>query len=199
MQALETLRDQAFSAFENSLLTLKVRSGITLKTCLDVATQLTAGLFKPIYEQIDPMRLGENTRAMTIGQEYGERLNKVSKNLKEGALQKLLAGYPSHVFVINLAEAKELFRNVRPLTQEEMDLIKLLDVIAQKPLDSTLIRFITSSPSQETSQEGVQHVSEEEPARDSERAAEQVDEPAEREGKAEVTSIEEKRHRTESA
>ena len=110
VQALETLGETAFKAFEQNLLSLKWKSGITMKTCLDVATQLTVGLFSSIYNQIDPMRFGENSRAMRIGEEYGERLGEIGKNLQEKALQKLLAGYPSHNFVIDREETKRLFK-----------------------------------------------------------------------------------------
>ena len=154
LPALETLRNEAFNAFEQNLLTLKVRSGITLRTCLEVATQLTVGLFNPIYDQIDPMRLGENSRAMRIGEEYGERLNEVGGNLRPEALEKLLAKYPSHSFVIDRRETKKLFNNVREPTQEESDLVKSLDFLAWKPNDTPLIKLLSSPSSSEQTTQG---------------------------------------------
>ena len=144
VQALETLRNSAFQAFEQNLLTLKWKSGITMKTCLDVATQLTIGLFNPIYNQIDPMRLGENSRAMRIGEEYGERLNQFAKNLKGKALQKLLATYPSHSFVIDRRETKQLFQNVREPQGKETELVGLLGPLARDPQEEPgLIMFLS--------------------------------------------------------
>jgi hypothetical protein len=49
---------------------------------------------------------------MNIAKEYGERLDAVTHNLKEGALERLLTEYPEHGFVIDGQEAKELFVNV---------------------------------------------------------------------------------------
>ena len=155
LQALDTLRHEAFKAFGQNLFTLKVTSGITLRTCLEVATQLTVGLFNPIYSQIDPMRLGENSRAMRIGEAYGERLNEIGGNLQPVALAELLAKYPSHSFVIDRRETEKLFKKVREPTQQESGLIESLDVQAWHPNDTPLIKLLSSpSSSEQTNQEG---------------------------------------------
>lgn len=85
MTALSTLQSKSFSMFEEYFLELKHRSGgrITLKTAMDIATQLTTGLYGQIFSQIEPTRLGEISRAMNIAMEYGKRLEKKGKNLKE--------------------------------------------------------------------------------------------------------------------
>jgi len=67
--------------------------------------------------QIDPERLGEVQRAITVANVYGNRLNK--SNLKRGALEKLVQGYPTHGFVIDIDEAKTLFNKVRSADQLE--------------------------------------------------------------------------------
>ena len=48
---------------EYILLKLKVASvgQITLKTALETATALTTGTFQPLFAQIDPIRLGEDS------------------------------------------------------------------------------------------------------------------------------------------
>jgi hypothetical protein len=75
---------------------------------------------RPIYEQIDPVRLAEIERLLRIASEYGDRLD--AGNLKPGALAKLLAGYPSHGFVIDRAEAGTIFSNI----SEPTDIIQEL-------------------------------------------------------------------------
>src|SRR6266536_3755982 len=64
---------------------------------------------------------------MRIAQEYGERIK--TDNLKPGALESLIADYPSHEFVIDLEEARELFENVREPNQEEAELIRMIHPI----------------------------------------------------------------------
>ena len=48
---------------------------------------------------------------MRVAMEYGNRLNR--GNLKEGALARLISGYPSHGFIIDRDEAATLFERVR--------------------------------------------------------------------------------------
>ena len=71
---------------------------------------MTIGLMGPIYSQIDPIRLGEIDRFTKVSIQYGAKLD--NGNLKEDAVERLVAGYPSHSFVIDRREAKELFNNV---------------------------------------------------------------------------------------
>jgi hypothetical protein len=111
-QALDILERRSKSLFKEHFNQLRLDSelGLTTKTSVDVASKITTGLLAPIYEQLDPMRLGEVERLMGIIAAYGERLGVY--NLKDGALAKLLARYPSHSFVIDRFEARELFENV---------------------------------------------------------------------------------------
>src|SRR5207244_9929955 len=127
-EALTSLKEKNFKTLEEALVNLNVNSGggISLKTAMEVAVQLMVGLFKPIYEQIDPMRVGEIAREIKIADKYGERLNSVAKNLKHGALARLIAGYPSHGFVIDRKEAEELFINIREPNEKEADLLTFL-------------------------------------------------------------------------
>lgn len=120
MQALQMNLNHAQEAFRKCL--IDVRSGGRLSTKLagEFASKIAIGVAEPLYAQIDPNRIGELQRAMRIAHEYGERLNRYGKNLKEGALNQLIAGYPSHDFVIDRKEASELFSRVQSLSAEEV-------------------------------------------------------------------------------
>jgi hypothetical protein len=65
------------------------------------------------FEQVDPIKVGELQRGMLIATRYGGMLNDRSKMLKTDTLGKLVAGYPTHGFVIDRKEAKSLFERVR--------------------------------------------------------------------------------------
>lgn len=116
---MNTIRDQAFAFFENYFLEILAKSGgrITTKTAADIATMLSIGLLSPFASQIDPMRLGETFRAMNVGRAYGMRLTD-----NHPAVEWLTSSYPSHSFVIDHKEARELFRNVRQPTVSELGL-----------------------------------------------------------------------------
>ena len=147
-QALKALRELAYQDFMYYFLETR-RQGlgyITTKTAAEVATGLVVGMYQPIYGQIDPMRVGEMTRAMTIGHHYGERLGE--KNLKDGALAKLISGYPSHSCVIDRAEAAQLFKAVRAPTDVESELMGILHAVVEQHVDDddALVSYLDEVP-----------------------------------------------------
>lgn len=144
-QALATLREQSFSHFESAFMKLRFKSGlqISTKSAADIASQMAVGLFKPVYEQIDPMRLGEIDRHNRIAIGYGERLAK--GNLKDDTIVRLVADYPSHDFVIDREEARQLFRSLRGPTDEEVALADVLESAMSRGIrgDSPFVCFLT--------------------------------------------------------
>jgi len=123
LQALTTVTTHAFKSFETYMLELVTKSGraISTKTASDISSQLVRGNCTPVAAQIDPYRVGEIERQMTIAKAYGDRLEK--GNLKTGALERLINDYPSHGFVIDAAEAAELFKSVSALDPAEQALV----------------------------------------------------------------------------
>ncbi|HET6323586.1 MAG TPA: hypothetical protein VFG04_02705 [Planctomycetaceae bacterium] len=148
-KALETLNHQAYACFESMFLRLLRGSGfrITLKTAAEIATRLATGLYEPIYGQIDPFRLGEVARDNAIAQEYGERLD--NGNLKPGALERLIEGYPVHEFVIDREEAAQhLFHEVRAPSEIENELLTMLEPLLDGALfdDKIAIEYLCEEP-----------------------------------------------------
>jgi hypothetical protein len=126
IQALATLRETAFEAFEDQFLKLRFKGGgaISTKLAADLSAKIVVGLFGKIYAQIDPMRLGENARSIQIAKVYGERIK--TANVKEQTLGGLINDYPSHGFVIDREDAATLFNVVRAPTLPERCVGQLL-------------------------------------------------------------------------
>lgn len=126
MQGLQVALMHAHQAF--ALFMEVRRGGIRLPTrqAGELATKMATGIVAPLYAQIDPNRIGEMQRAIQIAKEYGVRLDEYSKNLKPEALEKMVADYPSHSFVIDRKEAKTLFNRVNPMSPLEVQLIDTL-------------------------------------------------------------------------
>lgn len=152
IQALSTLQTETFKTFEQSFLKLRFRSGlqITTRTAADIAVRLTIGLFRGVYAQLDPMRLGEYQRAMLIAEHYGSRLAR--KNLKDSALERLIADYPSHGFVIDRCEAETLFHKVRAPSLEESLLSALVSplVLEAKSGEEAKVEFLNEDADEDT-------------------------------------------------
>jgi Serine dehydrogenase proteinase len=138
--SLQTLNKQAFLGFEYFLLQITRKAGLSLstKTVTDIAVKMTTGLFCPIYQQIDPTHVGEAERALEIARAYGYRLVGRSQNLRGETttmLDHLISHYPSHGFIIDYAEAKEIFKNVRNFTTDETTLMSYLGPVGRWPVD----------------------------------------------------------------
>lgn len=112
MQSLNALQSSSFELFRYYFRQLRFNASwnLTTKTASEVAATMTIGLMGPIYSQIDPIRLGEIDRFTKVALRYGQALD--NGNLKEDAVERLVAYYPSHSFVIDRREARELFQNV---------------------------------------------------------------------------------------
>ncbi|MGB8097085.1 MAG: hypothetical protein WCF17_08015, partial [Terracidiphilus sp.] len=89
MAALDALKEKAFSTFEHSFLEIKKRSlnTVTFKTAAEIAVKLSAGLFDPIFQQVDPMHVGEASRAQAIAKHYSMRLAYYGKNISDSSLE----------------------------------------------------------------------------------------------------------------
>jgi hypothetical protein len=123
-QALASLNTRVVEFFRESLLDLRGGSGGQLSTRLasEIASKLAIGVYESIYRQVDPLQLGSMERAVQIASFYGNRLAKGRNNLKPNAVDRLVNGYPSHSFVIDIDEASTLFNNVRPPDDTEEQL-----------------------------------------------------------------------------
>lgn len=126
MQGLQVALMHAHQAFG---LFMEVRRGgirLPTKQAGELATNMAIGMVAPLYAQIDPNRIGEMQRAIQIAKEYGERLDAYCQNLKQGALERMVADYPAHGFVIDRKEAKTLFKRVQPMSSAEDDFVDTL-------------------------------------------------------------------------
>ena len=150
LQALISLKGQAFNMFEEFFLSIKQNSGssITTKTTASIATSLTTGILAPIAEQIDPLRIGEVQRALNMAIDYGKRLTD-----NEGMLFSLISNYPSHGFVIDYKEVKELFKNVREPDDIEQQVADYLHRVVRTPATPNFVQCIFPIAEQEKANE----------------------------------------------
>lgn len=114
-QAVAFLRGEAIASFSEYMDRL-VRQGLSTRIAADIAAKLVQGVLTPIAGQIEPLRLAEMQRATAITLSYGLRLSDTGKNVQPNGLESLVAGYPSHGFVIDRKEARTIFNLVNPPT-----------------------------------------------------------------------------------
>ena len=153
VQALQTLETQARGLFKRSFRQMRFDGQLSFPTRLaaEMAVKMTVGLMEPIYGQVDPMRLGEVERFVKIAYEYGERL--ATSNVKDKIIEQIITGYPSHEFVIDRREARELFENIAKPSDDLESIANTLSSEVNKVVwgNEPLIRFL----SEELPTEGV--------------------------------------------
>lgn len=156
IQALKILQEQAALSYVGIFETLNENLQIRAKTAVASADRLIASLFSKIYQQLDPIRLAEYERAMTIMMEYGKRLQAGSKNMHDGALERLVKEYPDHSFAIDRYEAEELFQHVRDPSQEECDLLDILDELLSANIGKrpAFVEYFSTEPEQSVTNTG---------------------------------------------
>ncbi len=113
--AFEGLAEEAFKLYEHIMIGIKTKSGsiVSFETASRIASNITTDMMGKVYSQINPEILGSDLRNLHIATEYGHRLANRGMNVREGAIQALISGYPSHEFVIDDAECEKLFHRVR--------------------------------------------------------------------------------------
>jgi len=139
---------------------------ISFKTAAEVAGSIVTGVMAPVMGQVNPLKLGENSRAMKIAVEYINRLESEAKNLKgpvPDTIDTLVSKYPDHEFVIDRKEAATLFNNVTAPNESLIQLATSLPSWALLPYGRPLVMHLNgptfrsmvenaNSPTEETNE-----------------------------------------------
>ena len=144
--AMGELRAQTYDTFEQFLFRLKrqFRSQLSPRMAMDVAAKMATDLYSEVYKQMDPLKIGEDVRAMHIAEHYGDLLSRKSGNVKQGAIQRLLETYPSHSCVIDRDEASELFTSVKEPNDRQQALLDMLEDDARFAEDAVVLVLSTT-------------------------------------------------------
>lgn len=118
--ALQGLAEETYKVFETAMLRITERSqhNIGFEVASRVAAMMATGVMTPVYQQVNPESLGNDLRDLSIATAYGDRLARHGGNAKKDTVRRLVEDYPSHDFIIDYEEAKELFENVDGITAE---------------------------------------------------------------------------------
>ena len=118
--ALKGLAEETLKAYEHSMLEIKRRSGglISFEVASGIAVSMTTGVMSSLYAQIKPGDLGLDLRELNVAIAYGLRLVRRGRNAKRGTVRHLVEDYPTHDFIIDASEARELFKIVEEPKKE---------------------------------------------------------------------------------
>lgn len=154
-QALNSLNVRTYDFFRHVLIGVRTgtRGQVSTKLAAEIATKLAVGAYSHVFSQIDPAQLGANERALQIAVEYGNKLSAGRKNVRREAIERLATGYPSHSFVIDLEEAKSLFRNVRTPTDTEERLGECISFVTRDESDESIVELLNKPANEQAPKE----------------------------------------------
>lgn len=160
-EALAAMEKQSFNTYLRTISNLFRLSGgaVSFATTTKAAADMVGAMYGPIFGQFDPEDIGNRTRSMRIAADYGKRLDGFTQNMKPDAIRKLAETFSSHSFVIDLREARALFKNVREADPLELELIGALGECARWPVPtpkSEPLIDCLSAPEGDTSHEPTQ-------------------------------------------
>jgi hypothetical protein len=152
-KSLEQLQSFSFETLDLAVKLFLNRAALTVDEAIARAIEFAANVSTPLYSKLDIEKLGEYSRALAVGKEYGERLLrrytkwKHDDEARTNVLDKLVRGYPSHDYIIDFKEMQELGFEVRNPSEEEKPLI---DAIAHYLVDTSATEiFCVCEPVQE--------------------------------------------------
>jgi hypothetical protein len=136
-KALEQIQKFALETLTFAIQMLDKNTELGHDDCTKHAVAFVAATSGPLFARLDPEKLGEYSRALNVGKEYGDRLLKRTgrwddKKRRE-VLEKLVHGYPSHDYIIDYKELQELGFQVTLFTDKERAAgDKLFEALASK-------------------------------------------------------------------
>ena len=119
-KSLEFLREQALEWMDYYAAVMNQRYGLSIKESLKDSIPLVTAVMRPVFEQIDPVEMGEYRRAIAMGEDYAKRMLRISKNPRAAEIvERFVWQYASHDFCIDIDEARESGLPVEQLSPKQ--------------------------------------------------------------------------------
>ena len=138
-KTLEQLQMFSLETLNTSVEMIVQRSGLDLDECIQHAISFVVGTTGPLFSQLNPEKLGQYSRALAVGSEYGDRLlrrfSKWDIEKRTYVVDKLVHGYPSHNYIIDYHELEELGFSVQLFEGEEREAIQTAWVAAMRAVE----------------------------------------------------------------
>ena len=150
-KALEQLQAFSLEALGTSVTIIRARFGFNMDECIRHAIKFVVGTTGPLFGRLDPEKLGEYSRALAVGSEYGNRLLRRFTDWDDErrflVVDKLVHGYPSHDYIIDYHELEELGFDVQLFEGRERDaiqaaLLSVFRVVEETEDSASLVRLV---------------------------------------------------------
>lgn len=113
-RALDYLSQHGYEILDQFVASVVKRTNMNIEDILSHAVDYTTNMMQGLYSNLDPIDFGTAHRALSISEEYGRRVmrrygykNLTTEKIND-IVQALTWDYPTHSFVIDYPEAKNL-------------------------------------------------------------------------------------------
>lgn len=150
-KALEQVQLHSVETLDIATRLILSRSPMKISEAVQLATTFCGETSGKLYQKLDPYKIGENARALGIGEFYGITiLNKYrgwEKRRAERIVKTMVTRYPSHEFIIDLEELVELGMPAELIQNNLNSLIKRIRKLMLSSAQSRVeLSEITVSP-----------------------------------------------------
>lgn len=126
-KALEQVRIHALENLDIATKLIFSKSGLKINEAIKLAIEFSGKTSSCLYNQLNPIMIGEYARALEVGQRYGiiilSRYMGWSQEKAFNVINKLVYDYPSHGFSIDIEELKELGLTAEEVPDSEQELV----------------------------------------------------------------------------
>jgi hypothetical protein len=148
-KALEQMQSFSVEALSSAMQFIVNDYQMSYDDSLRHAVEFVSVTTGPLVGRLDPEKIGQYSRELSVATEYGRRLlrrySKWPPAKINAVVDQLVYGYPSHEFVIDLTEVKELGFDVESFAPESLQAVRELRQIAeedQSDRDRNIIKLV---------------------------------------------------------
>ena len=137
-KTLEELQRFSLETLDVTVKLLLTRAELSVEEAIKHGIDFASRISTPLFSQLNSEKVGEYSRALAVGKEYGERLlRRYTKwqdaEDRDAILEKLIRGYPSHDYIIDYKELKEIGFDVNLPSKDE------------KPILEKIVKYVIKS------------------------------------------------------
>lgn len=147
-KALEQVQTHALENLDLATRVIYERSGLKMLEAIELAIEFSGKTSACLYNQLDPMNIGEYKRSLEISERYGHliliRLMGWSEEKAHYVAMSLIYDYPSHDSIIDMEDLKGLGFNVVEIDGNEKEVLDKIKTRLQEE-DGDFIRLVENN------------------------------------------------------
>lgn len=147
-KALEQVQTHALENLDLATRVIYERSGLKMLEAIELAIEFSGKTSACLYNQLDPMNIGEYKRSLEISERYGHliliRLMGWSEEKAHSVAMSLIYDYPSHDSIIDMEDLKGLGFNVVEIDGNEKEVLDKIKTRLQEE-DGDFIRLVENN------------------------------------------------------